>query len=164
MTSISKIITIIFLSFMAHHVYVANAFVMTKKAPCTQRYTHHHPLQMGSSSQPPPSTENEKDESESSAAINDTPTPPEIPTISNAKVIASVVAFTLFWPLLALLRTTIGHGQIDVDMFMALQSILGESSPMKGDEIIELPTLSPAEQLVGAFFGPPSAQNSGFSW
>ena len=64
------------------------------------------------------------------------------------------------WPLIALFRDT-GNptSGFDIDMFMALKGILDSNtdSVMMTDapEIIELPALSPAEQLVGAIFGPP---------
>jgi hypothetical protein len=67
------------------------------------------------------------------------------------------VVIVAFWPLLALLRDTNDPTSgFDVDMFMALQGILdgGNVATMDGG-IMELPPLSPAEQLVGAIFGPP---------
>ena len=74
-----------------------------------------------------------------------------------------VVAFTAFWPLLAFLRFENPIGYFDVDTFLALQGILGVNDdagsmmqdPAAVTEIIELPGLSPAEQVVAAFFGPP---------
>jgi hypothetical protein len=69
----------------------------------------------------------------------------------------SAVTVVAFWPLLALLRDTNDptYG-FDVDMFMALKGILDSGNTANFDgSIIELPPLSPAEQLVGAIFGPP---------
>ena len=73
-------------------------------------------------------------------------------------VVLSVVAFTTFWPLLAYLRFENPLGYFDIDTFLALKGIMSDGVTMDtyGNEIIELPSLSPAEQLVGAFFGPPS--------
>lgn len=66
------------------------------------------------------------------------------------------VAFVSFWPLLALLRATNDPTSgFDVDMFMALKGILDGGRTMDFEDIVELPPLSPAEQLVGAIFGPP---------
>lgn len=68
-----------------------------------------------------------------------------------------VVAILAFWPLLALFRDTNDPTSgFDVDMFMALKGILDSGNGANFDNnIIELPPLSPAEQLVGAIFGPP---------
>ena len=89
-----------------------------------------------------------------------------------ATVLLATVAFVSFWPLLALLRaaaTTSPSDLIDgfdVDMFMALKGILDDSNSNMNmnmnnidaaTTIMELPPLSPAEQLVGAIFGPPPA-------
>ena len=77
-------------------------------------------------------------------------------------VFLGVIAFTAFWPLLAFLRFENPVGYIDVDTFLALQKILGMNDaanmmqdPTTVTEIIELPGMSPAEQVVAAFFGPP---------
>ena len=72
--------------------------------------------------------------------------------------LALAVAFVMFWPLLALLRVNVGGptGGFDIDMFMALKGILDVQGADTADEtILELPPLSPAEQLVDAIFGPP---------
>jgi hypothetical protein len=72
-----------------------------------------------------------------------------------------LVGLVALWPLLALFRDTNDPTSgFDIDMYMALKGILdtgngGTGMMMVGDEIIELPRLSPAEQLVGAIFGPP---------
>jgi hypothetical protein len=69
------------------------------------------------------------------------------------------VAFVAFWPLLALVRINGFENPVDsfdVDMFIALKGILESADrPMMGSEIMELPPLTPAEQIVGAIFGPP---------
>lgn len=91
--------------------------------------------------------------------------PTEIPSerLPILPALLGVVAFTAFWPLLAFLRfeNPVGYN-FDVDTFLALQGILGmnDAGNMMQDpgavtEIIELPGLSPAEQVVAAFFGPP---------
>ena len=73
----------------------------------------------------------------------------------------AAVAFVCFWPLLALLRASSDNiynpiTGFDIDMFMALKGILDDPRAYSDDQIIlELPPLSPAEQLVGAIFGPP---------
>jgi len=87
-----------------------------------------------------------------------------------ATVLLATVAFVSFWPLLALLRATITTSPsdlidgFDIDMFMALKGILDDSNSNMSTNtnsidtattIMELPPLSPAEQLVGAIFGPP---------
>lgn len=66
------------------------------------------------------------------------------------------------WPLIALFRDTSNPtAGFDVDMFMAIKGILESNNSsdsmdlMMRDGIVELPPLSPAEQLVGAIFGPP---------
>eukprot|EP00531_Pseudo-nitzschia_arenysensis_P011433 CAMPEP_0116118340 /NCGR_PEP_ID=MMETSP0329-20121206/2050_1 /TAXON_ID=697910 /ORGANISM="Pseudo-nitzschia arenysensis, Strain B593" /LENGTH=208 /DNA_ID=CAMNT_0003611957 /DNA_START=86 /DNA_END=713 /DNA_ORIENTATION=+ len=72
--------------------------------------------------------------------------------------IFATVLFVSFWPLLALLRSTASPiDGFDIDMFMALKGIM-DPTPMDNMDptsIVELPSLSPAEQLVGAIFGPP---------
>jgi hypothetical protein len=80
----------------------------------------------------------------------------ETPTPSFVPVGVAAVAFVAFWPLLALLRVNGPTTGFDIDMFMALKGILDTSPDMGVDEIYELPALSPAEQLVGAIFGPPT--------
>lgn len=89
---------------------------------------------------------------------------PPLPFLVPAILVTSVLAL---WPLLALLRDTNSPTDgFDVDMFMALKGMLGSGGNdmttavtddyyYHGDTIIELPTLSPAEQMVGAIFGPP---------
>ena len=87
---------------------------------------------------------------------------PPLPFLVPAILVTSVLAL---WPLLALLRDTNSPTDgFDVDMFMALKGMLGSggndmttavTDDYYGDTIIELPTLSPAEQMVGAIFGPP---------
>ncbi len=75
-----------------------------------------------------------------------------------APAIFATVLFVSFWPLLALLRSTASPiDGFDIDMFMALKGIM-DPTPMDNMDptsIVELPSLSPAEQLVGAIFGPP---------
>jgi len=44
----------------------------------------------------------------------------------------------------------------DLDFYMALDGVVGASPESRSEVIIGLPPLSPAEQLVGALFGPPS--------
>jgi hypothetical protein len=70
-----------------------------------------------------------------------------------------LVGLAALWPLLALFRDTNDPTSgFDIDMFMALKGILdsgNDTGMMVGDNILELPRLSPAEQLVGAIFGPP---------
>ena len=76
---------------------------------------------------------------------------------STPTVLLAAVFFVAFWPLLALLRSTTSPiDGFDIDMFMALKGII-DTTPMDGSDptIVELPSLSPAEQLVGAIFGPP---------
>ena len=80
----------------------------------------------------------------------------DTPSPSIVTVGVAAVAFVAFWPLLALLRVNGPTAGFDIDMFMALKGILDTSPDMGLDEIYELPTLSPAEQLVGAIFGPPT--------
>jgi hypothetical protein len=77
-----------------------------------------------------------------------------IPPFSFLPAAIATIAFVLFWPLLALLRTS--HASFDVDMFLALKGILKDPVVLQSnDEILELQLLSPAERLVDAFFGPP---------
>jgi hypothetical protein len=80
----------------------------------------------------------------------------DTPTPSFVSVGVAAVAFVAFWPLLALLRVNGPTTGFDIDMFMSLKGILDTSPDMGANEIYELPPLSPAEQLVGAFFGPPT--------
>ena len=70
-------------------------------------------------------------------------------------VLAIAFAFVSFWPLV---------GGFDVETFLALRGILDDGRTASGyyyggggteSSILELPPLSPAEQLVGAVFGPP---------
>lgn len=89
---------------------------------------------------------NNDDADESSETI-----PPGLPL----NVVGYALAFVAFWPLLALLRVW-SQDQVDVDSFMAIKGMLDNSSVPDMNEIRELPPLSPAEQIVGALFGPPS--------
>ena len=76
-----------------------------------------------------------------------------------AELVGWTIMFVAFWPLLAILRATMDSQMIsfDIDQYMALTGMLGTPSDgMRIDEIVELPPLSPAEQLLGALFGPPS--------
>lgn len=78
-------------------------------------------------------------------------------TLSTPTALLATVLFVSFWPLLALLRSTTSPiDGFDIDMFMALKGIMDTAPMNDGDPtIVELPSLSPAEQLVGAIFGPP---------
>ena len=79
------------------------------------------------------------------------------PNISLTTAVFATLIFVSFWPLLALLRSTTSPiDGFDVDMFMALKGIM-DTVPMDNMDpsIVEVPSLSPAEQLVGAIFGPP---------
>jgi hypothetical protein len=85
---------------------------------------------------------------------------PSPPSISFFPFGLTAVAFVAFWPLVAFLRANsdISLADFDIDMFMALKGILDGNDPSgvySEDQILELPPLSPAEQLVGAIFGPP---------
>jgi hypothetical protein len=69
-----------------------------------------------------------------------------------------LVGLLALWPLLALFRDTNDPTSgFDIDMFMALKGIMdnGNAALDYDGEIFQLPPLSPAEQLVGAIFGPP---------
>ena len=50
---------------------------------------------------------------------------------------------------------------IDVDLYMAIDDTLQQPQRNGGDfdSIVALPSLSPAEKLVGALFGPPSSSS-----
>lgn len=93
---------------------------------------------------------------------NDTDeTPQTSPEGLPVNVVVYTLAFVAFWPLLALVRAswTPHHDQtigFDIDSYMALKGMLDTSQVPDMDEIRQLPPLSPAEQLVGALFGPPS--------
>lgn len=68
------------------------------------------------------------------------------------------VALLSLWPLLAFFcDTNEPTSGFDIDMFMALKGILSSNNDfvVNDDGIVELPPLSPAEQLVGTIFGPP---------
>jgi len=82
-----------------------------------------------------------------------------------ATAIIPFVAFVSFWPLLAFVRFKLFAGigpignpmdYLDVDKFMALKDLMQEADGSK--EIMELPSMSPAEQMVGSFFGPPPSR------
>lgn len=88
-----------------------------------------------------------------------------IPFLASALGISAILAA---WPLLTFLRDTNNPTDgFDIDMFMALKGMLDTSGNIDSssnmsrltDEnyrsIVQLPSLSPAEQLVAAFFGPP---------
>mmetsp|Transcript_27214 Transcript_27214/g.30574 ORF Transcript_27214/g.30574 Transcript_27214/m.30574 type:complete len:228 (-) Transcript_27214:35-718(-) len=93
-------------------------------------------------------------------------------SLSTGTVVISTIMFVSFWPLLALLRTSSWNNNpidgFDIDMFIALKGIMDNTTPDSSmaigvgldaaadynPVIMELPSLSPAEQLVGAFFGP----------
>ena len=79
-------------------------------------------------------------------------------------VALSVVAATLGVATLYSLSTN-PFVDFDVDLYLSINRALNSGSiiggggaadgMMGGGEIVELPALSPAEQIVGAFFGPP---------
>jgi hypothetical protein len=109
-------------------------------------------------------TEDDNELVDHSFAESSSPPPAEINTdrLPIIPVLLGVVAFTAFWPLLAFLRFENPVGYFDIDTFLALQGILGINDagnmiqdPGAVTEIIELPGMSPAEQVVAAFFGPP---------
>jgi len=80
------------------------------------------------------------------------PAPSSPESLSVPAVLFATVLFVSFWPLLALLRSTASPiDGFDIDTFMALKGIMADTDPT----IVDLPSLSPAEQLVGAIFGPP---------
>lgn len=88
---------------------------------------------------------------------NNLPDPVTPQALSTPTVLFATFLFVSSWPLLALLRSTMSPiDGFDIDMFMALKGIL-DTSPMDNMDptIVEFPSLSPAEQLVGAIFGPP---------
>lgn len=136
-----------------------SAFRTTTTTIATSRYANRDPYL---------DTETESD-LESKMSIDETPKRSSddnsqayttIPPLSLSSIVTGVFAmvlFVAFWPLLALLRSTASPiDGFDIDMFMALKGII-EPSTMAGSDstIMELPSLSPAEQLVGSFFGPP---------
>ena len=82
-------------------------------------------------------------------------------------VALSVVATTLGVATLYSLSTN-PSVDFDVDLYLSINRALNSGGGMMGSggvgddgivgaggEIVELPALSPAEQIVGAFFGPP---------
>ena len=79
-------------------------------------------------------------------------------------VALSVVAATLGVATLYSLSTN-PLVDFDVDLYLSINRALNSGSIIGGEgaadgmlgggEIVELPALSPAEQIVGAFFGPP---------
>ena len=105
----------------------------------------------------PPPTEEEEDEN--STRISPTTLDDEIPPLPtlDASVLIPYFLFLSFWPALAFLRLQLDSlpmpllDYFDVDKFMALQEMMQDEP----QDIIELPALSPAEQMVGAIFGPP---------
>lgn len=80
------------------------------------------------------------------------------PFLATAALITSLLAA---WPLLSLMRDTNNPTDgFDIDMFISLKGMLENNNAdalVDGyrDTIFELPPLSPADQLVGAIFGPP---------
>ena len=104
--------------------------------------------------------DNQQDDNVEQEEAGDLESPAPLPPLPklNASVLLPWLSFVLFWPLLALLRVKLdGIGNpveyFDIDKYTALKSMMQE--PPDFDEILELPPLSPAEQLVGTFFGPP---------
>jgi hypothetical protein len=71
-------------------------------------------------------------------------------------VIASLVAFVSFWPLLALIRYWTEHYEFDPDTYLALKTMLEQPQQQEEYTITVLPPLTPAEQLVGILVGPPN--------
>lgn len=81
------------------------------------------------------------------------------PFLISAVIVTAILAS---WPLLSFFRDTNNPTDgFDIDMFMALKGMLDNTNSvgtMAIDDvqsIVEIPVLSPAEQLVGAIFGPP---------
>lgn len=82
--------------------------------------------------------------------------PPEtVPDGLPLNAVGYALAFVAFWPLLALVRIW-SQDHLDIDSYMALKGMMETSDVPSMEEIRELPPLSPAEQMVGALFGPPS--------
>ena len=109
---------------------------------------------------------NDDDKEKSRGPQSPSPSSSSSSSMSTGLVIIATIIFTSFWPLLAVLRSTSNPiDGFDIDMFIALKGILDNTTPdvsalgLDADYynpvIMELPPLSPAEQLVGAIFGPP---------
>jgi len=84
----------------------------------------------------------------------------DIPELPRELLVASFILFVSFWPFLALMRLVLPdllQGQFDIETYMTLRNLMDEPK-----EIIELPPLSPAEQLVDALFGPNQVDHRGF--
>ena len=105
------------------------------------------------------------DEKEDDVVIpNNQDSPEEIPTFGPplprpALVALAYVSFISFWPLLAYIERNF---QWDVNTFMTLNDLMDTANPERVDTILELPKLSPAEQLVDALFGPPGVDRRGY--
>mmetsp|Transcript_23981 Transcript_23981/g.37047 ORF Transcript_23981/g.37047 Transcript_23981/m.37047 type:complete len:146 (-) Transcript_23981:321-758(-) len=87
---------------------------------------------------------------------DDNPSPTQRPSADEDTeqlilIAGSFVALTLLGSIL-----NSNPAEFDLDTFFALNRVLDFSSQEIGDNIVELPPLSPAEQIVAAFFGPPS--------
>jgi len=75
------------------------------------------------------------------------------------------LAFVAFWPTLTAVRIFLATHEFDVDTYLTLQSVQQQAATLADgdvDMILELPPLSPAEQLVDAFFGPNKVDRRGF--
>ena len=73
--------------------------------------------------------------------------------------LAAVIGVLLLATMVVYIQSTRPMSGIDVDLYMAIDDTLSRrNGGTMGDpeSIVALPTLSPAEQLVGALFGPPS--------
>lgn len=97
---------------------------------------------------------------------NDENTIPSFEVKDVAIAAASFVAVILFWTAVPYLRYRASMFDFDVETYLALKGVmaptsgmeLGMGSDLYGDGIKELPPLSPPEQLVGMFFGPPTSK------
>lgn len=103
----------------------------------------------------------EQDPLEANTTESPTPSLPPLPKL-DASILLPWFLFVSFWPLLTLVRLKldgVGMGNpveyFDIDKYTALKSIMAEPPDNFDETILELPPLSPAEQLVGALFGPP---------
>lgn len=79
------------------------------------------------------------------------------PVIILPSITIACIAILILWVLNAKLSNP--NAYFDVDFYMALDGIIGNPGSDTVDSpesIVGLPPLSPAEQLVGAIFGPPS--------
>ena len=108
-------------------------------------------------SEPPSNTESESLSQEDDSSSQTTTSSPNSDMFDPILILPSLTLVGLALLVSMVVYTNISrpNSGLDVDLYMAIDGTLKANSD---ESIFALPPLSPAEQLVGALFGPPAPQ------